>query len=61
VRSGRRLVAYSLGNFVFGASSSATARTGILRLKVSARGVEGARLQPAVIEGTRPRLVGSDP
>lgn len=27
-RSGRRLVAYSLGNFAFGASSSVTARTG---------------------------------
>ena len=57
VRSGRRLVAYSLGNFVFGASSSATTRTGILRLKLSARGVEGARLAPAVIEATRPRLL----
>jgi poly-gamma-glutamate capsule biosynthesis protein CapA/YwtB (metallophosphatase superfamily) len=57
VRSGRRLVAYSLGNFVFGASSGVTARTGILRLKLSARGIEGARLAPAVIEGTRPRLL----
>jgi poly-gamma-glutamate capsule biosynthesis protein CapA/YwtB (metallophosphatase superfamily) len=56
-RSGRRIVAYSLGNFVFGASSSITARTGILRLKLSAAGVEGARLQPAVIDGTRPRLL----
>jgi hypothetical protein len=55
--SGRKLVAYSLGNFVFGASSSATARTGILRLKLSARGVEGHRLAPAVIESTRPRLL----
>jgi hypothetical protein len=51
-----RLVAYSLGNFVFGASSSVTSRTGILRLKLSTRGVEGHRLVPAVIEGTRPRL-----
>jgi poly-gamma-glutamate capsule biosynthesis protein CapA/YwtB (metallophosphatase superfamily) len=56
-RSGSRLVAYSLGNFVFGASSSVTARTGILRLKLSASGIEGARLAPAVIEGTRPRLL----
>jgi hypothetical protein len=55
--SGRRLVAYSLGNFVFGASSSATARTGILRLKLSARGVEGHRLAPAVIDAARPRLL----
>ena len=53
----RRLVAYSLGNFVFGASSPATARTGILRLKLSARGVEGYRLVPAVIAATRPRLL----
>jgi poly-gamma-glutamate capsule biosynthesis protein CapA/YwtB (metallophosphatase superfamily) len=59
IRSGgpRRLVAYSLGNFVFGASSSVTARTGILRLKLSARGVEGHRLAPAVIEASRPRLL----
>jgi hypothetical protein len=56
-RNGSRLVAYSLGNFVFGASSSVTARTGILRLKLSASGIEGARLAPAVIEGTRPRLL----
>jgi hypothetical protein len=52
----RRLVAYSLGNFVFGASSPATARTGILRLKLSARGIEGHRLQPATIVASRPRL-----
>jgi poly-gamma-glutamate capsule biosynthesis protein CapA/YwtB (metallophosphatase superfamily) len=54
----RRLVAYSLGNFVFGAASPGTTRTGILRLRLSARGVEGHRLAPAVIEGTRPRLLG---
>jgi poly-gamma-glutamate capsule biosynthesis protein CapA/YwtB (metallophosphatase superfamily) len=52
----RRLVAYSLGNFVFGASSSATTRTGILRLKLSGRGVEGYRLAPATIAAARPRL-----
>jgi poly-gamma-glutamate capsule biosynthesis protein CapA/YwtB (metallophosphatase superfamily) len=51
-----RLVAYSLGNFVFGASSSATARTGILRVKLSARGVEAHRLQPATIRAARPEL-----
>jgi poly-gamma-glutamate synthesis protein (capsule biosynthesis protein) len=56
-RPGRhRLVAYSLGNFVFGASSAATATTGILRLKLSAAGVEGYRLQPATIRGTKPTL-----
>jgi poly-gamma-glutamate synthesis protein (capsule biosynthesis protein) len=52
----KRLVAYSLGNFVFGASSPATARTGILRLKLSASGVEGSRLQPATIAATKPTL-----
>jgi hypothetical protein len=57
-RDGRRLVAYSLGNFVFSAASPGTTRTGILRLRLSVRGVEGSRLAPAVIEGTRPRLLG---
>ena len=58
VERGRRTVtAYSLGNFVWSAGSSASASTGILRLKLSARGVEGARLQRAVIENTRPRLL----
>jgi poly-gamma-glutamate capsule biosynthesis protein CapA/YwtB (metallophosphatase superfamily) len=52
----KRLVAYSLGNFVFGASSASTTRTGILRLKLSARGVEGHRLVPAVIRAVRPAL-----
>lgn len=56
--NGRSLVAYSLGNFVFGASSPATASTGILKLRLSARGVEGSRLLPARIEGTQPRLLG---
>jgi poly-gamma-glutamate capsule biosynthesis protein CapA/YwtB (metallophosphatase superfamily) len=54
----RRLVAYSLGNFVWSASSAASSRTGILRVQLSGRGVEGARLLPARIEGTRPRLLG---
>jgi poly-gamma-glutamate capsule biosynthesis protein CapA/YwtB (metallophosphatase superfamily) len=57
-RIGHRLVAYSLGNFVFAAASPATTRTGILRLRLSAHGVEGSRLAPAVIEGTRPRPLG---
>jgi Bacterial capsule synthesis protein PGA_cap len=56
-RSGRRLVAYSLGNFVFSAGSPGTTRTGILRLRLSTRGVEGSRLAPAVIESSRPRLL----
>lgn len=56
-RRGRRVVAYSLGNFVWAAGSPFTARTGILRLRLSARGVEKARLQRAYINDTRPALV----
>jgi poly-gamma-glutamate synthesis protein (capsule biosynthesis protein) len=56
-----RLVAYSLGNFVWSASSPLTSRTGILRVGLSTRGVEHARLLPAVIEATRPRLLGGEP
>jgi hypothetical protein len=52
----RTVVAYSLGNFVWAAGGGASASTGILRLRLSARGVEGARLQRATIVGTRPRL-----
>ncbi len=47
-RPGRRVVAYSLGNFVWAAGSSFTARTGILRLRLSARGLEGARFRRAL-------------
>ncbi len=56
VRTGRRLVAYSLGNFVWSAGSGPTARTGILTLRLSPRGVEGASLRHATIVGSRPRL-----
>ncbi len=54
----RNLVAYSLGNFVWAAGSGLTSATGILRVKLSGRGVEGAKLLRARIEGTRPRLLG---
>ena len=53
-RAGRRLTAYSLGNFVFSAHSPGTTATGILHLRLSARGVEAARMQRARIEGVRP-------
>jgi capsule synthesis protein PGA_cap len=57
-RVGRhRLIAYSLGNFVWSAASPLTTRTGILRVRLSARGVEGSKLLPAVIFGSRPRLL----
>lgn len=58
VRSGRRVIAYSLGNFVFSAHSAATTRTGILRLRLSARGVEGSRLLRGRIVAAQPRLYG---
>lgn len=56
-RRGRRLVAYSLGNFVFSAGSPGTTSTGILRLRLSTRGVEGVRFLRARIENSRPVLV----
>ena len=54
--SRRRLIAYSLGNFVWAAGSPATSATGILRLRLSRRGVEGSKLLRARIARTRPRL-----
>ncbi len=54
----RKLIAYSLGNFVWAASSAASSATGILRVRLSGRGVVGHKLLRARIEGTRPRLLG---
>lgn len=56
VRRGRVAIAYSLGNFVWAAGGGVTARTGILRLRLSTRGVERMRFIPARISGTRPAL-----
>ncbi len=53
-----RLIAYSLGNFVWAAGSGFTARTGILTLHLSTRGVEHARFRRATIVNTQPRLAG---
>jgi poly-gamma-glutamate synthesis protein (capsule biosynthesis protein) len=53
-----RLIAYSLGNFVWSAGSGPTSSTGILRVRLSGRGVEGHKLLRARIENTRPRLLG---
>ncbi|MDX6690036.1 MAG: hypothetical protein QOG15_1493 [Solirubrobacteraceae bacterium] len=53
-----RLIAYSLGNFVWSAGSGATRTTGILRVRLSGRGVEGHTFLRARIENTRPRLLG---
>jgi poly-gamma-glutamate synthesis protein (capsule biosynthesis protein) len=55
-RRGRKLVAYSLGNFVFAAHSPGTSSTGILKLRLSARGIEGTRFLRARIDGVRPVL-----
>jgi poly-gamma-glutamate capsule biosynthesis protein CapA/YwtB (metallophosphatase superfamily) len=49
------LVAWTLGNFVF-PSGSATARTGILQVRLGADGVEGYRKRPVTIAGFRPVL-----
>jgi poly-gamma-glutamate capsule biosynthesis protein CapA/YwtB (metallophosphatase superfamily) len=49
-----KLVAYSLGNFVWSAGSGPTARTGLLTVSLSTRGVESTRFTPATIVGTRP-------
>jgi len=57
--SGKRVVAYSLGNFVFGSHRDTTVRTGILHLDLSAAGVERTRFQRARIDGVRPVLTGS--
>ena len=55
-RRGRRLVAWSLGNFVFAAHSPGTTRTGILRIRLGARGVVGTSFRPARIDWVRPML-----
>lgn len=52
----RRVVAYSLGNFVWSAGSGFTARTGILVLSLSGRGVEHSRFRHATIFNTRPHF-----
>jgi hypothetical protein len=47
----RRLVAWSLGNFVFGANSPRTERTGILRMRLGHVGILGYGLRRARIGG----------
>jgi poly-gamma-glutamate capsule biosynthesis protein CapA/YwtB (metallophosphatase superfamily) len=56
-RPGRgRLVAWSLGNFVFPAYSAGTETTGILLVRLDARGVRGYAWRPARISGVQPQL-----
>lgn len=51
-----RLIAYSLGNFVFGAHSPGTESTGILALGLDAQGVATAGFRRASIVAGRPIL-----
>ena len=60
-RQGGALVAYSLGNFVFGAQSPETSSTGILELDLTAEGVAKARWRAAHISGGRPMLERAAP
>src|SRR4051794_13714366 len=57
VRARRGVIAYSLGNFVWAAGSGPTSHTGILRMRLSTRGIRSARLLPAHISGARPALI----
>jgi poly-gamma-glutamate capsule biosynthesis protein CapA/YwtB (metallophosphatase superfamily) len=55
-RTARRVVAYSLGNFVFSAGSPGTQSTGILELRLAARRVASSHLRRATIVNSRPVL-----
>ena len=52
--SSGRLVAYSLGNFVFNPGSAVATRTGALAIDLGHDGVIGHRLRPARIVESRP-------
>jgi poly-gamma-glutamate capsule biosynthesis protein CapA/YwtB (metallophosphatase superfamily) len=60
-RQGASLVAYSLGNFVFGAQSTDTSTTGILEVDLTAEGATAARWRAGQISGGRPELETSRP
>jgi poly-gamma-glutamate capsule biosynthesis protein CapA/YwtB (metallophosphatase superfamily) len=60
-REGAAVVAYSLGNFVFGAASPGTAATGILEADLTADGVEAARWRAGSIVSARPVLDSKRP
>lgn len=51
-----RLVAWSLGNFVFPPHSPGTENTGVLLIRLDARGVRGYSFRSA-IAGVQPRLL----
>jgi poly-gamma-glutamate synthesis protein (capsule biosynthesis protein) len=56
--AGERLVAYSLGNFVFSAATPGTSATGILQVGLGRLGVIRAHLVRAAIQAGRPVLDG---
>lgn len=57
-RSGRAIVAYSLGNFLFSAGDPATRASGVLTAELGPRGAGVRRFDPASIDaGGRPRPV----
>ena len=60
-RQGGAIVAYSLGNFVFGAQSPETTTTGILELDLTAEGVAKGNWRAGRIEGGRPLLAKQAP
>lgn len=53
-RRGQRLVAWSLGNFVFGAASPGTTASGVLLVGIERKGVRWSELVPARIETFTP-------
>ena len=55
-RRGRTIIAWSLGNFVFPSHSAGTDSTGILLVRLAARGVTGSQFVPAHITGFQPVL-----
>jgi poly-gamma-glutamate synthesis protein (capsule biosynthesis protein) len=53
-RRGGRIIAWSLGNLVFGAESPGTTETGILLVRLGVDGAHSAELVPARIHGFTP-------
>jgi poly-gamma-glutamate capsule biosynthesis protein CapA/YwtB (metallophosphatase superfamily) len=60
-RQGSAVVAYSLGNFVFGAVSPETTATGILQTDLTSEGVAAARWRKGSITAGRPELERARP
>lgn len=60
-RQGRRLVAWSLGNFLFSPGSAVATRSAVLRLRLDAHGVRGHELVPVRLRDTRPEFTRRPP